>query len=1797
MNTLIRLLNEPAMQRLGWVLIHFLWQGAVIGLVMVVAMRVMARASAQARYVVLCAGLLACAAAPVITWVVVARDTAPAVAASAGVADFGLSPAPVAETNLHGGSDGAQVPVSPAPASAVVIPATATTKAATPWRVVVMQALDRVSPYAVPFWLAGVIALTLRLVFGWAQLRRLRRSGEAVADSAWEERLRALAGRMGVNKAIRLLHSSLVEVPTLIGWLRPVILLPASAFTGLAPEQLEAILAHELAHVRRCDYLVNLLQAVIETTLFYNPAVWWISRRIREERENCCDDIAVATVRDRAIYAGALAALEESRALPRLALAASDGPLLERIRRIAGVKGGRNPSAPVVAATLIAGVLLVTFGGRIMHGELPADEKQIVEAVKKDDAVVLEKLLERGGIDLNKIEIETSPLLFSARSLNAVEVLLKHGADPNGKDANGTPVLANFCGGGLKDETAIVRALLKAGADPNARHGENDMTALMGEGSADVVDALAEYGADLNAKDKRGVNAIVYIGEYAVANGGSNVGALEAMLRHGVKFDPKTDGATMLVHAGRDNNVATAKWLVAHGVDPNAQGMFAFHGDDTIDYEKPLAMAALQGGPEIVSFLLEHGAKDDKAMVIALHNGRTETLKVLWDHGVRDISELAYAVSQGAPVANLKKLLDAGSPADPAQDAIITPLGVACKLGRMDVVELLVERGADVNKGKSVKPEYPDFAQTPLARAASEGYDEIVEYLLKHGAKAGFAAIYEAIYNSKPYDYQRSRDHFERAAKLLIDAGALKGLTGEQDGYILTAAIGPRSGQGANENMVKALLAAGVSPESPMPLLKKGESNTVIGFLRDSYNKRKASKFSYEVEEADKLKPMLDLLEKADAGKAPTPGGSGGTQDSALERQIGDAVQKDDAAALGKLLENKGVDVNQICIKQALLLFAKSAKVEEMLIEHGADPNGIVSTEESPLLHACAVGAPVEIVRVLLKHGANPNYAWGDFKETPLMLAKDANTVDALVEYGADLYAHDAWSMSVLEKAGRYNGLAAMQAIMAHGVPFDAKGIGPGILVCAAANNDLRTAQWLLEHGVDPDAPASVDEGRKALWYYMATPLGFAALNDHKEMIDLLLKHGADGNKAIHYAMDCLNNETKIVKGLWEHGVRGNVSELCYAVSQGALTDELQKLIDKGAAVNAGEDENWPHALEKATQLAWGIAPPKGLDERSPLEEAAQLGRLDLVEFLVNHGAEVDHSGALAAAAEEVHVDIVDYLLKHGAKPDRWAMQSAVLHMGSSEDPEWTIRAEPIVKMLVNAGGLKTLTPAQGGFILHAALDASNGVGGDPGIVETLLDGGLSPELPLGNGTTVISWFRDDARENPGDQNKELLDLLEKADAALPHGSAATPQGAAKPESPEAIKADLARALQAAVKKGDATAVEKLLEAGADPNRSAPQSYGSALYWALLGGRADVVAVLLKHGANPNAAPPESGNPTLCSLAIRVGKTDIARLLHDAGAKVSPAAWAGMNGDIPALKALVEKGVFKHGVQEAIEPAVAAGELDAVKYLESLEGGTKAFVYLPRAAGAGRTAMMEYLFSGDATMDQDIENAALHAALFRDQTEALKVLFAHGVHANYRPRMEGVIPTNIFCFAKSGTAVKLLLDAGADPNFLAPGDVLSYAPDAESVRLLIQHGVSPKAKRGDGVSAVEWAVLIGRPPEVIDALIEAGVEFDPDKNGTAALCLAAAANNTALVDDLLRHGVNPSSFRPENIPHGGFTPLGLAARDNSADAVRLLLAHGANPAGDPREACSPLASAVKNGRPEIAGMLRAAGAR
>src|SRR6266404_1393188 len=326
MNAIETLLDKPIFQALGWTLIHFIWQGALIAILYVSVSVLLRRFTANVRYAAACTAMLLMLIAPAATMLAISSGTD-----SAPVGPQTAETALGAQTAEAGVESRAErlMPATPSEIEPVPAPQQNSVKR---WA---QDRLPRTIPWLLALWFAGVFFLSLRFAGGLVMVQRLKRTETSASIKLWQERLASLSHRLRVSRPVRLCESALVEVPTVIGWLRPVILLPASALTGLSAEQLEALLAHELAHIRRYDYLVNLLQTSIETLFFYHPAVWWVSAQARQEREHCCDDLAVAACGDVLIYARALTALEHLRGSEvQLAVAASGGSLLVRIQRL-----------------------------------------------------------------------------------------------------------------------------------------------------------------------------------------------------------------------------------------------------------------------------------------------------------------------------------------------------------------------------------------------------------------------------------------------------------------------------------------------------------------------------------------------------------------------------------------------------------------------------------------------------------------------------------------------------------------------------------------------------------------------------------------------------------------------------------------------------------------------------------------------------------------------------------------------------------------------------------------------------------------------------------------------------------------------------------------------------------------------------------------------------------------------------------------------------------------------------------------------------------------------------------------------------------------------------------------------------------------------------------------------------------------------------------------------------------------------------------------------------------------------
>ncbi len=346
--------SQTFVEKLGWPLLHFIWQGAAVALLVAMLLRILRRSTANLRYIISCVALALMILAPMATMLMLTDSAAyeEPIEAEASI--------PVAVMTDNASELPAEQPLAlteAEPLAYLADPAPLT------WKDQLKSMLEVAMPYLVLGWMIGVLGLSMWRLGGWTQIQFLKRRMVKPVDTSWQEKLTNLTERLGITRTVRMLESALVEVPTVVGWLKPIILIPTSSLMGITPQQLEAILLHELAHIRRFDYLVNLLQTLAETLGFYHPAVWWVSQRIRVERENCCDDLAARALGDKVRYARALATMEETRQRsPQLALAANGSNLLHRVSRLLGhprhEKIRLSQGWPVLLVVIVAGLIL-----------------------------------------------------------------------------------------------------------------------------------------------------------------------------------------------------------------------------------------------------------------------------------------------------------------------------------------------------------------------------------------------------------------------------------------------------------------------------------------------------------------------------------------------------------------------------------------------------------------------------------------------------------------------------------------------------------------------------------------------------------------------------------------------------------------------------------------------------------------------------------------------------------------------------------------------------------------------------------------------------------------------------------------------------------------------------------------------------------------------------------------------------------------------------------------------------------------------------------------------------------------------------------------------------------------------------------------------------------------------------------------------------------------------------------------------------------------------------------------------
>jgi bla regulator protein blaR1 len=341
MDFITQLFSENTLHALGWTVLHSFWQAFMVALIFAAYLLAWKKQGAQKRYLAsyLALGTTLLMAILTFLWLLSEAEATAAM---------------VSEVTAVDGEELGRIFMDVAPSAMAVY-------------------FNEHLPLIVTAWLLGMGVFILKMLGGLLYIQRLKHRRNRPLTGNWQRQLQALGSRLGMQKAVRLAESALVHTPMVAGWLKPVILIPIGAVNNLTAEQVEAILAHELAHIYRHDYLLNLLQSVIEFLFYFNPAVWWISANIRTERENCCDDLAIGLCGNPLTYARALVSLQEMRQVaPAFAMPFSQNKnqLLNRINRILQPSPSKSNAMEKLSATLLllAAVLMLSVQANTTSG-------------------------------------------------------------------------------------------------------------------------------------------------------------------------------------------------------------------------------------------------------------------------------------------------------------------------------------------------------------------------------------------------------------------------------------------------------------------------------------------------------------------------------------------------------------------------------------------------------------------------------------------------------------------------------------------------------------------------------------------------------------------------------------------------------------------------------------------------------------------------------------------------------------------------------------------------------------------------------------------------------------------------------------------------------------------------------------------------------------------------------------------------------------------------------------------------------------------------------------------------------------------------------------------------------------------------------------------------------------------------------------------------------------------------------------------------------------------------------------
>jgi len=1068
-------------------------------------------------------------------------------------------------------------------------------------------------------WLAGVV-LFLLWVGGrairytvWLQHRRMP------LPPALEWQFRELFAGFKFRKSPKIWLASDIAQPFVWGLFRGSVYLPVD-FTCIDKSQHHrTVLVHELSHVARFDAAANVLQILAQAIFWFHPFVWWVNKKIRAEREKCCDEMSVAHLSvppehyTDAIVEALAAERRSAHPVPSLAIVGSVKDIEERIKTMLrpGKKFYKRPSFKIAIVLILLAVLIVPISCSLTHREK-------IETTAEQSQKHYESLYEAA----------------KAGSLSEVKRLIVEGADVNDDTTRQETPLHAAAANGNKE---IIELLIANGAIVDAnKPGYTPLTwaiwQLDYDSKKDIVEVLVNHGADVNYKPSNDDPAIFY----SVWN--EDVELAKLLLAHGARLEAKSEnGWTVLRHAAAYGNQKLVEFFVSKGADAPEFHLAAFMGDlrrvknfldkgmdaDTKDEFgwTPLFWAASNAQRDVVEYLIDKGADIN----ICVDGNRT----------------LLHQAARSGELNLAKLLISRGLDINAKDGAGFTPLHHSSRNGHKDVAELLIKNGADVHAGNR-------NGATPLQLACQIGYKEIIELLVDNGAdinsknNGGGTALHRAA---------------GRCQKDIVEILIVKG-----------ADVNARN-RGGQSPLHKAAQAG---PKTNVELLVSNGANLNA--------KNNAGATPLDLAEQKGHTEIVELLKKHGAKESPYPNIN--TNQAPKLRQAVEDGNIERVKQLIEEGADVNVKYRRGTTVLHLASGAGRMDMVELLISKGATINTPDEKGWTPL-HEAADKSHVDIVKFLMAEGAefSPIHMaayFGELDKIKSLVAKDVNvnekdtagftplhsavcgkqikTTDFLLSNGADANAKDNWGWTPLIWAIWNHDLNTIKLLVDKGAKADVpdeQGFTPLTWATWEQNKDI--VKVIISK--EPNINTEDTDG--------CTPLYWAAFSSSNDVFELFLDR-LNASESIHFA--ACKGDLDTVKTFLEKDPNVNVKDKfgCTPLHWAALakTNEVAEfLIDKGADVNA-RDNNGLLPLTGTHRLDMiGLLISKGVDVNAKINNrsmtklhlACRQDNKDMVEYLISKGADLNAKNnrgqtTLDIATNRGHTEIVELLKKHGAK-------------------------------------------------------------------------------------------------------------------------------------------------------------------------------------------------------------------------------------------------------------------------------------------------------------------------------------------------------------------------------------------------------------------------------------------------------------------------------------------------------------------------------------------------------------------